>query len=902
MKAPPGNIHSSPFGNISNKEKTEKKDKSPPKRNNIPPPKNINKNDLYNKNNINNNQNQEENNTKEEKEIEKQNNKPNIINNQLNTNMYLLQRKQNLIDPESIPHPCEFEDYFYNLESENNFVTAVGKHPPHSISKYIVNETENSSCRLIRSSLIKVPINQNLLNKTGILFGLYCQPFADFSEYEKKIPIVDASKGFFRCKNCNAYVNNKFNLIYNSDRQRILVCNLCKTDNVILNDDLFNNEENIELISPTIDYIPPETMTNKIKKFIPHYCIMIDISNTSCEFGFPNYILNSFLNNLNTFNNAENSFICFATFDIKGIQFYTLNKNQEINIIFMNDINSPFCPISGKYLFFNIKSQQEEISILIEKINIYITKRRELFKSDNTNIGGSAIFAGVESLYEYGGRLMIFSCSSNKKGFGVSSLNYENVNLGLNFMSNNEKEKKNNEEEERKLLNGENEYKLFNRQNNDFNEIINKCNINRIAVDQFIFGEIDYDLNKLEQISNCTGGGIYHYKFNQKTILNNDSQDNLNYYYERLFYDVTRIITRNNVYGINAALRNTIGIEVLDILGGMNKVVNTNTSFFSIGGFDPDSSFIYNLRIDDYFKVEQNIDFQLAILYTNNYSQNYLRVINYTITASDSIEKIFADADIEVIVKLTICKELNFLNKIQCVQLEENIEEKIVECFASYKKITNQHLSPQLILPAQLKFLPVFINSFFKKIYFKKFKNLASITSMIALKHFFNRASLCSILLFLYPKLYKVKLENITFARKVRLSAENIKADRMYICTNGQYVDLYIFNYLDEKYYNTIFNWNNFKECISDIENNQVLNEEKLLQDKYGKSLLNFIEEKKKENLGFYSPLRIFFVEKERALKFEELKNLLVEDEINMERSYCYELVFIHNKVESKLK
>ena len=173
---------------------------------------------------------------------------------------------------------------------------------------------------------------------------------------------------------------------------------------------------------------------------------------------------------------------------------------------------------------------------------------------------------------------------------------------------------------------------------------------------------------------------------------------------------------------------------------------------------------------------------------------------------------------------------------------------------------------------------------------------------MIALKHFFNRASLYSILLFLYPKLYKVKLENITFARKVRLSAENIKADRMYICTNGQYVDLYIFNYLDEKYYNTIFNCNNFKECLSDLANNQVLNEEILLQDKYGKSLLNFIEEKKKENFGFHSPLRIFFVEKERALKFEELKNLLVEDEINMERSYCYELVFIHNKVESKLK
>ena len=54
--------------------------------------------------------------------------------------------------------------------------------------------------------------------------------------------------------------------------------------------------------------------------------------------------------------------------------------------------------------------------------------------------------------------------------------------------------------------------------------------------------------------------------------------------------------------------------------------------------------------------------------------------------------------------------------------------------------------------------------------------------------------------------------------------------------------------------------------------------------------------------LSTFGHIRIFFVEKERAMKFEELKNLLVEDEINMQRSYCLELVYIHNSVESKVK
>ena len=228
-------IHSSPFENF------EKKEKSPPRKDYNP----------YTKKNINNfpetnkppNNNQNLSNIPKEKQINNKNiNKTN--------DMYILQRKQNMIDPESIPHPSEFEDYYLNNNNDNFFITSVGNHPPHSISKFIVNETENSSCRLIRSSLIRFPTDQGLLNKTGILFGLYCQPFADYSEREKLIPKVDASKGFFRCKNCNAYANNKCKLIYKDIGQRVLMCNICNTENIINNDDLFNNEENVELIYP----------------------------------------------------------------------------------------------------------------------------------------------------------------------------------------------------------------------------------------------------------------------------------------------------------------------------------------------------------------------------------------------------------------------------------------------------------------------------------------------------------------------------------------------------------------------------------------------------------------------------------------------------------------------------
>ncbi len=97
-------IHSSPFENF------EKKEKSPPRKDYNPyPKKNINNLPETNKP-PNNNQNLS--NIPKENQINNKN-----INK--NNDMYILQRKQNMIDPESIPHPSEFEDYYLNNNNDN---------------------------------------------------------------------------------------------------------------------------------------------------------------------------------------------------------------------------------------------------------------------------------------------------------------------------------------------------------------------------------------------------------------------------------------------------------------------------------------------------------------------------------------------------------------------------------------------------------------------------------------------------------------------------------------------------------------------------------------------------------------------------------------------------------------
>jgi hypothetical protein len=65
-------------------------------------------------------------------------------------------------------------------------------HPPHSTVYYTVNETQNSSCRYIRPTLTKIPLDQSSLTNSSLPFGLYVQPFAEISENEKEIPKVES--------------------------------------------------------------------------------------------------------------------------------------------------------------------------------------------------------------------------------------------------------------------------------------------------------------------------------------------------------------------------------------------------------------------------------------------------------------------------------------------------------------------------------------------------------------------------------------------------------------------------------------------------------------------------------------------------------------------------------------
>ena len=666
-----------------------------------------------------------------------------------------------------------------------------------------------------------------------------------------------------------------------------------------MKNEYFNNDSSLvpELNKPTIDFIAPIFKSGNTE-FKPHYIFMIDIEKNSYELGFPSYIFNSIQNNLDYFHNSDETYISICLYDSKYIYFFYSEKN-DIRLSIMSDLNNPFCPIPIKKLFLNIKDQREEIEKLFTKINTFLENKYNIETTQNVNNTfkqistptGAAIKSGVDSLLENGGRVLIFTPNPCSIGFG-SCISRDKFPKDM-------PEKRN----------------PFIPQHNKFDELIDKCNISRICVDQFIFMSYQYDLSTLSKISNFTGGHVEYYNYT--------SNDNIfNSLFEKMHYDLTRIISRPNYYDCRIMIRMSEGIDCVEILGPFNRKLG---EAFQLGCCDPDFCYYYSLRISDNFKPKTRIHIQIACLFNDNFNQRYLRLFNSTFEITDEVGKIFSYTDVDSLTKGLLLKEISLTYRTDFSNVRQNLEERIINSFKYYReKEKSGTPSGQLILPLSIRYLPLYTDSFIKKGILKQHKNenLTHINNIISLMFKFMRIPVYSILKYLYPKFYRIddiqdnqinrlssdksvikdigltnpQYGNIQKPYLLSLTKDNIDFDCAYLIDNGEYISIIIFNEIDSEFYQSLFGVNSFDELIEsgitslDEENENDLNQR----------ILNIISQLRKENSGHFQPIRLLFFTN-RDIYNPQLTSMLVEDQIEGESNYSDYLTKIHKQIQARL-
>ena len=874
---------------------------------------NTNNNNNRNNNNYNNtptpdqnNNNTPQNEEKQEEESDDSNdNGNNTSNKEISEKKHKTSQKhktpdQNYsINPSQIPRPNQYDEIYLNNEKLPIYETNISTTPPHPISFFSAKETQNSSPRFIRATLNSLPLSQSLLNETNLLFGLCIQPFAEVPDYEEPIPKAQTGNTIFRCKQCKSYINNKYNICYSQQNKQVAVCNLCQFENEFdldkpgVKNEYFNNDysECPELVKPTIDFIAPNNFKSS-KLFTPHYLFMIDITENSYTMGLPSYVINSIQINLDSFHNAENSFIGFALYDTKNIYYFYVEKN-DVRLSIMGDNVDPFCPLSMKKLFLNISEQKEQIEKLIERINNFISEKNTGVPNVRghrqiSSISGAAIKSGVDALMENGGRVMLFTPNPCQHGFAACA----------------PRESFNKEKEPQKA-------NPFFPQHELLVELGHKAANNRIVVDQFIFMSTLYDISTMSIVSNLSGGHIEYYNYSMDPIA-------INAMYEKLHFDLTRILTRPNYYDCRFMLRFSVGIDCVEILGPFNKKLG---EAFQLGGCDPDYCYYYNMRLNETFKSGQKVDIQLVVLYNDNYSNSYLRIFNTSLETTNEVGKIFNNAEVNAIAKAMIYKEISLMFRTDLNNVKKNLEDKVINSFKYYRvKEKSDTANNQLILPISIRYLPLYIDSFLKTGILSNQNRPEMVNYILYIINKLLREPIYSSMKFLYPKFYRIddiegpqvnnnksiKIENIGLINEkyniiqkpllLRLSKDVIDFDCAYLIDNGNFIYLFIFNGIEGNFYNDLFGVPTYEEA----KNIGVTNLDEENQSDLNQRLINIVSQLRKENGGNYQPLRIIFLE-ENGINNHLLTDLLKEDKIDIYENYPSYLCYIHKEILARI-
>jgi hypothetical protein len=80
-------------------------------------------------------------------------------------------KKDYKIEPKVIPRPSFVKEIYRSEDKTCIYNTNEGSSSPLSTSYYIVNETENSSCRYLRPTFNKLPCEQKVLDGTNLVMG-----------------------------------------------------------------------------------------------------------------------------------------------------------------------------------------------------------------------------------------------------------------------------------------------------------------------------------------------------------------------------------------------------------------------------------------------------------------------------------------------------------------------------------------------------------------------------------------------------------------------------------------------------------------------------------------------------------------------------------------------------------
>ncbi|CAG0918266.1 unnamed protein product [Notodromas monacha] len=698
---------------------------------------------------------------------------------------------QRKLDPDQMPNPIEVMEEDKSKRS-GPFVTGNrGQVPPLVTTAFTVMDQGHASPRFIRSTLYAIPATPDLQKQTSVPIAVHISPFAALAEGEVEPPMSDLG-GLPppRCNRCKAYMCPFMQFI---DGGRRFSCPFCKATTEVPTEyfqhldhsgQRLDKYQRPELCLGAYEFTATvEYCKNNEAPKPPAFIFVIDVSYNNVRSGLVpllcsklKELLDEFRKKGTTEDGSAFPRVGFITYN-HVVHFYNCKESIAApQMMVVGDVADMFMPLLDGFLV-DIEASAHSIDMLLDQIPVMFGETRE-----TETLIGPAIQAGMQALVAHNcaGKLFVFH----------SSLPIAEAPGKLK------------NRDDRKLLGSDNEKKILTPQTTFYNNLGQECVAAGCSVDLFLFNNAYVDVATLGQIARLTGGQVNKYTYFQADLDG-----------ERVIWDLRRALNRKIAFDCVMRVRTSTGIRPVDFFG---NYFMANTTDVELAAVDSDKSICVELKHDDKLTDEEVVYLQAAVLFTSIGGQRKLRIINQSYAVGTQMADVYRAAELDAIMSYLAKSSISRVCESSPKQSREKLFARCAQILACYRKNVASPTSPgQLILPEQMKLLPLYINCLSRSDALTGGPDLLT-DDRAYFMQCVQSMDVLALSVFLYPRLYPVHELlmmgefdlNAPLPMPMRCSRDKMAPNGLYLIVNGIYMLMWIGNELSPEVIMDVFGVN----------------------------------------------------------------------------------------------
>lgn len=563
----------------------------------------------------------------------------------------------------------------------------------------------------------------------------------------------------FRCESCHAYINPFTEFLADGSNYR---CNLCRKTHKTpdchyaeldkVTNERIDKNERIELFCGLFD-IKAGTDYMARPPMPPTYLFLVDVSKDAVASGMLDFfviVLNDAINNQKLPGDSRAQIAIF-TYDSQ-LHYYIISP----------DMKSPQMVVLSDPGEFEGAPFPNEVIVNISEnktglVN-FISSLTKMFATTKDN--GSCLLAAIASITKatkhMGGRLFILQASS--------SIIHE---PGLEPTS---------EQIDKK--------QFFGPTSTATAELASPLHHNFFSCYFFIFSSSYKNVITLGDIAKYTGGELYYY-LGEKPERN-----------RKFFYEFKNCLIRETPWEAVFRLRISAGWRIVQRYG--NYAVK-NADLLSLPNVDESKGMVYEFELEDEAAETDTFFMQSVLLYTTSKGERRLRIINYGVLLSESLQDVFSHIDAQALGVVLLRRTFFQLRKTQDILTVRSdliqLAKSLVQDMCTTCKITQKGCYIE-----SMTALPLIILSFLKHAVFSPYNLRVSkeMDYISALRLKLNFLSIEETMLHFVPYLFPIHTMaeenagyyaedgNFVFPQLLSLTIDNLKTDGIYLMDDGE--------------------------------------------------------------------------------------------------------------------